>query len=543
MTGATGSYKNLVNHRLTIGSILFISILDSLLIVYGTKWGPWAFSDSTEYIYSARNLLDGYGLGLFGPSGAFHPSLLHPPFYSLVLSFFGLLGVDLLSAARWLGVVLFGLTILITGLSLYYLTSSAWLSITCSLLLSVMPALVDVSSGVMSELLFVFTGLAGLFLLLVFLRDRSWIFLIAAALASGLTMLTRYAGLGFILAGLCTLLVFDRGSMKRRLSHLVIYGVLGGLPTIGWLIWVRSQSLSVRTIDIPSNVFTQFSQLRLGVMKVFWSWIPFPSILPAYSYNLARNLLIIALLVLVLISGLLTFWMRKKPISTSDPANGLSITFSMLMLAVASLLVLGASYIFTRPTPDINSRILLPVQIAVSLGLFALLFFIFKALQLPRQANLIPMVLLVGVFFSNSLSTQKFITIYHNQGAGYTAPAYRQSKFIQAVMLLPPNIPLISNESALVLFYTGRPAYDITELADKSPTDVEAQYGADLDDPPQKAFRQQGAALVLFKSAYWQLDPIYGDQTATRLQSLTSGLTVQTQTNDGSIYFYPSPGQ
>ncbi len=543
MHGASGSYNNLVNHRLTIGSILFISILGSLLIVYGTKWGPWAFSDSTEYIYSARNLLAGYGLGLFGPSGAFHPSLLHPPFYALVLSFFGWMGIDLLSAARWLDVVLFGLTILITGLSFYYLTSSAWLSITCSLLLLSMPALVDVSSGVMSELLFVFTGLAGLFLLLVFLRNKRAVFLIAAGIASGLSMLTRYAGLAFILTGLCTLLVFDRGSWKRRITDLVAYGLLGGLPTISWLTWVSLQSLGIRNFQIPTSIIEKFSQFRLGVMKVFWSWLPFPSLLPAYTYNLARNLLIIAFLVLLLFACWLVIWMRKKNFSANDPANGLPITFSMLLLAIASLVVLGISYIFTNPSPDLNNRILLPIQIAVSLGGVAIIFFAFKTLQLPYQASILPIVLLLGVVISYSQSTQKFITFYHSHGAGYTGEAYRDSKFIQIVKQLPADIPLISNEAALVLFYTGRPAYDISELVDKAPIDVEAQYGSNLDDPPQKAFREQGAALVLFNSAYWQFEPLYGDQTSKRLQSLTTGMTVYYQTNAGSIYFYPSPRQ
>src|SRR4030042_4269134 len=155
-------------------SIFLISILGSLIIIYSTKWGPWLFSDSTEYIVTAKNLITGHGLGLYGPSGAFHPLSLHPPFYSLLLSFFGLFGADLVITARWLDAILFGLTILVVGVSLYTFTKSSWLSIGGSFLLFGMPALVDIFSGALSEPLFIFTGLAGIFLIMLYIKNNRY---------------------------------------------------------------------------------------------------------------------------------------------------------------------------------------------------------------------------------------------------------------------------------------------------------------------------------------------------------------------------------
>ncbi len=235
---------------LTLISIFLISILGSLVIIYATKWGPWVFSDSTEYIVSAKNLLAGHGLGLYGPSGAFHPLSLHPPFYSLLLSFFGLFGADLLVTARWLDAILFGLTIVLVGVSLYIITKSSWLSIGASFLLFCMPALVEIYSGAMTEPLFIFTGLLSIFLIMCFIKNDRYIILIAAAIFSGLSFFTRYAGLAFIITGIFALLVFNQKPWKKRIFQLLIYGTISIFPIIGWRIWLRFFQLAHSNLEL-----------------------------------------------------------------------------------------------------------------------------------------------------------------------------------------------------------------------------------------------------------------------------------------------------
>ncbi len=540
MQGTTADRKNIVKTRLTIGSILLISILGSLLIAYATKWGPWVFSDSTEYIYSARNLLAGHGLGLFGPSGAFHPSVMHPPFYSLLLSFFGKLGADLLITARWLNIVLFGLTILISGFSIYYLTSSSWLSVVCCLLLFSMPALVDVSTGVMSELLFIFTGLASIFAILAYLRNHRLILLFVAGISAGLSMLTRYTGLGFVLTGICIILLFDQGSWKRKLTHFTIYGLLSGLPTIGWLIWVRSQSLDVRSLQASANLREQFGKFRVSLTGLIFSWRPFPSLWPAFTYHLGRSLLLVLAALVLIYLGVTIFKIRKEIQGASDVFSGLILALIFVMLAISSVLVLAFSYLFTYPVPDLIQRTALPLQIAVLLGLFSIFYFSVKVWKLPAWVNIIPVLLSLGWIFTYLPSSLKTVTTLHENGGGYTSKEYHNAQIFSIIEHLPENIKLISNESALVMFYTGRPAYDISELIDKKPVDIDAQYGSDPSDPPQKEFSQNGAALVLFPSINSQLERLYGDQASQRLENLIKGLTLLTKTEGVTIYYYPS---
>jgi 4-amino-4-deoxy-L-arabinose transferase-like glycosyltransferase len=526
--------------NLTITLIVVIALLGSLIIYYSTVWGPWVYSDSTEYIVSARNLIQGHGLGLFGASGRFHPLYLHPPFYSLVLSFFGILGADLVIAARWIDIILFGLTILLLGVTIYVYTKTPWLAIIASFVFLSIPVVVDVFSGAMSEPLFLFTGLASLCLILLFLKNNHILLLITAGVSAGAAMLTRYSGLAFIITGVCMLLIFSSTPWKKRIIDVLTYGMLSCLPTVGWLIWLRTQSLGVRTAPINVNWVDQFIKFRLAAMEIFWSWIPFTSLLPRYSYHLARNILIFFSLLIVILICLTVWKMLKNNQRVIDPTDGLIFGVLMIVLAVAYLFVLAFSYIFTYPPPDLISRTFLPVQFAVILGLFSLILFFIRPWQNAKWLVSVPIFIALVISISYLHDSFDLVSRYHQDGAGYTAKDWRNAVIFNQLEQLPANIPLISNESAMVLFDTNRPAYDISELIDKSPQAITSRFGDDPNDIPQKAFLENGAALVLFNSIGPQFEQLYGDQSSTRLENFTRGLLLYSRTDDGAIYFYPT---
>jgi 4-amino-4-deoxy-L-arabinose transferase-like glycosyltransferase len=526
---------------LTLVLIMGFALIGALMIFYSTVWGPWVYSDSTEYIVSARNLIQGHGLGLFGGSGAFHPLSLHPPFYSLVLSFFGLFGADLVTAARWINIILFGLTILLLGATIYAYTKSSWLAIIASLLFLCLPVVVDVFSGAMSEPLFLFTGLSGLCLILLFLKSNRLVLLIIAGIASGLAMLTRYSGVAFMITGIGILLIFSLKPWNKRIVDAAAYGLLTSFPTIGWLIWLRTQSLGVRSSPIDVNLGEQFTRFKLAAMEIFWSWIPFTSLLPRYSYNLALNLIIIFLVLVLALVGLSIWKMHKNNQKLLDPTNGLILGVFMLGLAAAYLFVLAFSYLFTSPPPDLIARTFLPVQLAFLLGVFSLILLFIRPWKSARWLVSIPIILALGILVSYLYDSLGLVSRYHQEGAGYTAKAWRNADIFNRIQQIPANMPLISNESALVLFYTGRPAYDLSELTDQTPQAIPGQDGSDVNDLPRNISNENGVALILFSSIHQQFQDLYGDKSAVQLENLIRGLTLYFQTAEGEIYFYPSP--
>ena len=59
--------------------LLLLSVAGGVMVFLATQNGPGGFSDSVEYIVTARNFLNGSGLGMFMPSGRFVLTYLHPP--------------------------------------------------------------------------------------------------------------------------------------------------------------------------------------------------------------------------------------------------------------------------------------------------------------------------------------------------------------------------------------------------------------------------------------------------------------------------------
>ncbi len=134
-------------------SLLFLSsaVIGIALVAYSTSMGPGVGGDATIYIASARNLLNGKGLGLIEADGSFRLLPYFPPGYPLLLSLFGLSGVDLVAIARWLNCALFGGLVFLLGcilLSATKRTIFAWLG---SLLIALSPVLAPVYSWAMSE--------------------------------------------------------------------------------------------------------------------------------------------------------------------------------------------------------------------------------------------------------------------------------------------------------------------------------------------------------------------------------------------------------
>ncbi|HPC05781.1 MAG TPA: hypothetical protein PLI60_03595, partial [Anaerolineaceae bacterium] len=70
--------------------LLFSAVVGMTLVAYSTSLGPGVGGDATIYITSARNLLEGRGLGLIEADGSFRLLPYFPPGYPLALSLFGL---------------------------------------------------------------------------------------------------------------------------------------------------------------------------------------------------------------------------------------------------------------------------------------------------------------------------------------------------------------------------------------------------------------------------------------------------------------------
>lgn len=519
--------------------IIVLCLAGMMAIYYSTTWGPWAFSDSAEYIVSARNFLAGRGFSYPTPSGVLNPLTLHPPFYPFSLSILSLLGLSQLEAARWINIFLFGALILLSGIFTYYFYHSAWLAVSLSLVILTIPALVDVSSGAMSELLFLSTITLGFCLLIVHLSSGSRLYLILSAISISLAFLTRYPGIIAILAGIVGLLLAKEYSWKQRLSKIVFFSLIGIAPTGLWLFWVYHQtgSLGSRQYYLPQKLLADTIDLRKKLMELFWNWFPFQKNLPAYSYNLSRNILILLIIIILILFGFV--FVNKYIVNQSADHRIQEFIFPLLwvLFTIGYIAFIAASSLFSSPAPDLNSRTLLPVQFGIAFFLLPLIFSASDEIHLPGVLGWCLAILIIFLSIPNAQKSWNIISQYHEFGSGYTSQTWQRSLTLKIVSEFPMNVPIITNETGALLLLADRPAYELCSLPCNHP--ATQLYGDNPDDPIQVKFREDGAALVYFYPYCGVQDEAWYSGIKAQYESFTQGLTKYFSSCDGAIFFYP----
>jgi hypothetical protein len=117
--------------------------------------------------------------------------------------------------------------------------------------------------------------------------------------------------------------------------------------------------------------------------------------------------------------------------------------------------------------------------------------------------------------------------------------AWENNSIVAAVRELPKDIPVISTRPNILLLWADRPAFPLT--MDFSPVFLSQRgpYGSDPQDPLQKLFRDDGAALVDFNDISPQFIQNYGKDSVPRLNLLIKGLVVYRQNLEATIYLYP----
>lgn len=521
-----------------------LSLAGAGLIIYSTVWGAVVYSDSTVYILSARSLLEGKGLGIPGPGGSFLPLAHYPPLYPLVLSGLGWLGMDLLEGTRWLNVILFGLLIFLVSGGAFRFTRRFSLSFLLGLTLCVSPLFLDIFSRAMSEALFFIFLVVCLLFLVEFVKQTRWQLLVGAGLAAGLACLVRYAGITLVICGGLMLLVFPKTRWKPRLQNLGIFlGLSGGLAAI-WLVplFLRTQRLAARTIQPAGDLAAVMREARVALIDLGWSWLPFSSLWqPTPSYAL-RGWLMIALLAVLGGATWFVVRLRLRFDRKNNPQPGLLRLAGVFALFSAVYLVfITLSFLFSTPRNDLDGRLLSPVYLGLLLTFFPLLAWVFSVGGGDGLSWVSP-ALLALVAVGGLGRSSDFVREMSQNGVGYTSQVWQISATLQAVKRLDPALAVISNESAAILFLANRPAYDVIQVFLSAGGDSVPVYGDNLDDPAQRLFQDGEAVLVIFTDYfYWQLFPLYGDQTQQAIDTFFQNMQIEAKLTDGVIYRYATP--
>ena len=537
--------KSVSQRILSLILVILFSLMGGAAAIYATANGPWGSQDAATYLVTALNMLRGNGAGYYLADGTFKVLVIQPPFFPFVMSLIGRLGVNLVAAARWLNVTLFAATILVVGLIFIKFSRSPLLAVPACLLVGAFPNMLKMAVSAMSEPLFVFLFVLGLFGLMGFLRSGGGRWLVLAGLASGFLTLTRYIGIALLPAGALAILLFLPGRWKKRLGSAVLFALLAGLPFLiweGWIYFALNHSLTGRTMvfDRQSmaggvvNFYTTATQIALG-------WIPLGGQIWGLRFRWRYAVIFLVL------AGVLTMTLlaarRSRKAGGASAGGELQLFSACGFWVIAYLFAYLFTLLFTKPVSPVEARTLLPVFVGLALAWMAALAGWQAAWFHGRLAWLqtLPW-LIAGLGLCLYLpATVNGVLIPYHPGVGKTAYAWGHSETMAAVRALPADVPIVSNDSYVIWVWAGRPAYDLMENIQEAFVNHNTPYGTDVNDPAQIAFRQKGAALVIFNEEFAsQLQGAYGGMGKARLGTLFQGLSVGGQYSDGAIYYYPA---
>ncbi len=505
------------------------AMLGMILLAISMKRGAGIGGDATIYLTSARNLIAGKGLGLVSADGAFRLIPYFPPFYSLVLALFALLGADLSTAAMLLNLCFHGGLVFAVCCWTLRHTRSLIPGVLIGVLLACSPILIPAYSWAMSEPLCTLLGFLGLILLVdSFNHGRNAGFWLSAVLM-GLSFLTRYSSAAFIAAAVLMIFFFEQRTFARRFADAFLYGMSAVLPMIVWLVidYRLTDTVASRSM-LEGQTAALWAAFVPKFMNVLQLWVVPESLqgrLPAFLLNGIAALFLLFPPLLFL--GCLFCKGKKTGVRwTLMTLSLFSVCYALLILCVS---------LNTYPPITINTRMLLPLYVAELWAAFLLLG------QVRGKGIRMLLYLLAAAFVGiSSLRGVRIARQNAIDGLGYNSAAWQSSETVDWVKAnIPADSVIVTNEETALLYLLGRVTYPVHEVYVTEPDAEYYAYESETKlegDSARRAFRAGGAYLVIFDSFEDQMADIYADDTNARIEALFANLNLVYDGDDGKVY-------
>lgn len=496
--------------RRPLSSVLAVvasaAALGALLLWLATPWGIGLSPDSAAYVGAARNLLAGHGLTLSGLAGDI-PFTHYPPLYPALLALAGLPTGDPLSGARALHALLWAVNLF---LGVWMLAQGArralWALVAGALITLTAPTLVEIHLMAWSEPAFLTGILLGCLLLAMYLDSPRRSVLFAAALATGLALLTRYAGAALVGAGGLSLLLLDRRRWPRRLGASAAFGLISVLPLALWTLYTLTTAGRASSRELA---FHPIGREQLGqALDTLAGWLLIPHTAPK---GIKFGALIVAG------AALAVAWAKARALPTLVKVLGL---FSMVYLA---LLAFSISF-FDANTP-LDNRILSPLY---ATGLIIVL----SALGAHVRRG-VPAIAALGVAVivavASGAPAARLLSVSYSEGLGFNSIVWRASPTLAQIRELPTDVPIYANAPEAITIHTGRAAARIPRREDATTRRANPRYAEEM--AALRAFVMDRRGVVVYFTRIERRAP----PTEEELRDLLS-LHVLIATADGRIY-------
>lgn len=519
--------------------IWLAAITGMALAAWSSRLGPGVGGDATIYLTSAQNLVKGIGLGLLQPDGSFRLLPYSAPLFPLILSPFAAANLDLTIIARWLNILLFGGLILLVGYTALKQIKGQWYAALPAWLMACSPILLPVYSWAMAEPLTMLLGFGGLALVLhntdkETAKNSGW--LVISGLLLGLSMAARYSAAAFLATGLMICLLWLKAPIKQRLLSALRMGLTGIIPLGIWVVVQLGQTASVssRSMLTLAEMRERFLFFWPQLNSAILVWALPASFQEAPPYPLWINAILPVFVFVIL--AILSIWIGRC-VGFESGKRLITLLWVFAGTYVGTLLL---AYLTTYPPITIDNRMLSPAHVAV-IWIVGLLLARLREINHSRGWQVVLILSMLGFVGWYGIRTVRIVQQNAQTGLGYNALAWRQSKVIAALKVIPESQPLVTNETMAILYLTGRVASPVAEIYFDEPVYPFSRYGDGPAgrDPAEADFKSARSLLVVFNTLENQFEPIYGERAEERVKVFLDGLSVVAFGDDGAIYYFP----
>ena len=509
------------NSTIRLASLfVLVMVLAVLLLQWVTVNGIGVSPDSITYIETANSLITGNGFYANGK-----PLTHYPPVYPLILAAVGFINQDVTTAARCLHAFLYGINAFLFGLCVYKATRRSVAALIISILLFFSSsALLSVHARAWSESPFLFFILITFLLLSLFHARGRWSHLVWAAIATGLAMATRYAGIAIVPPVILCLWLCSPHTVKKKVLETLAFLALASIPMLAWIIRNLVITSALTDRGLAYHPFDAGSVVKLvDTLHNF--------ILPHFAEGWlnALELAIIG----VILAGMLSSILKDAAKSGRELAERPFQILFGYAAAFSYLLVLMLTIAFIDAGTPLDDRLLFPVFILLTISGFATVHQYTNIKKKP----VVWMIFLACVVFSIRVNLNPLIetaTKLHTSGKGFNSVAWNESPTLATLRTYPPDVLVYSNGDDVIRYKTGYSAIALPALYSAMSMEPNEAYPEDMN--------KMCAKLENERALFVYLNEITRDYYPSKDEALSAcPLPLLHQAGDGSIYGFINP--
>ena len=466
---------------------------------FGTWWGIGVRPDSVTYL---------------GLSQVTDPQA--PGYTLLIRAWVAVSGLSPTHAAWWCNLLILFVNITLVWFCLKEGMRSTIGAALTLLLVILLPIFLYVHVTALSDSLFIALLLSSLLLLARYGETGGLLVVVLGGIATGLALVTRFAGAPIVPAGVMFILLFSPSRPAIRMLHASLFALAAALLYLGCMALVGGSGAAGTGREFALLGNPSWETFRNGFDSLSSFFLP--TGVPAAVR-------------LVVVAGLIVFLVYAAAIYA---ANGIVRTRSALVPQI--MMIFAACYgafvlisVFIEANLPFQPRYLAPLYITGAIALAIMINGWASPARLSRLG--LAFAVLAGVLAAENLVRSAKMSVDHmRDGNYYASPRWFNSPTIAFVRALGPDVTIFTNAPDAIGYLAGRPAYWIPKKFDRRTGGSQMPFAGKVAELKQTLATSK--ALVVY---FNEIDFRFYLPSESELVTLLDLRPIKTA-SDGTIY-------